>query len=290
MAACSALQTVLLAAELTDPALPGMPPGPWTRQLPPWLLPRLNSRHIGLLFRAAAELDLALTAWPLPPPTTTADLLVRHTLVRMTELWASRHPLAVDTPTLVSVLQIARSPAELLWRDEAQGLLADPVDQHARGLELLDPGSWGSPLHEPRRDPRVVFRRRMPASPPDELPGRLMVIEFWGHPGRRASAAQSRVVRDERTARRPTGQGFIPTGRPSDLDDLGVWLRGKCTADVWLRWQPQLDAPPRVTRVLLRGLEVDEQSRAWLLVVWAKAVLEVPLCSVAAVELKQQVS
>lgn len=290
VAACSALQTVLLAQELTDPVLPGMPQGPWTSQLPAWLLPCLDSRSIGVLLRAAVELDLALTSWPLPPPTTTADLLVRHALIRMTRSWATPHTVAVDIGTLASVLQIARSPGALLWDQAGTRVLADPVEQHARGLELLDPRSWGCPVHQPKRDPRIVFKRRRPASPSDTRLGRPVVIELWGHPGRLASAAQSRAVSEARSSGRRAGQGFIPTGRHTDITDLGASLTGTCTAEVRLTWQPLLGAPTRATPVLLRGLEVDEQGLAWVLVIWDGSVLAVPLRAVVAVELMQRAS
>lgn len=290
VAACSSLQTVRLAQELTEPVLPGMPPGPWTSQLPGWLVPCLDSRRRGLLLRAATALDLALTAWPLPPPMTTADLLVRHTLLRMTRSWATPHTVDVDIGTLASILQIERSPGELLWDQAAPRVLADPVEQHARGLELLDPRSWGCPVHQPRRDRRIVFQRRRPASSPDSRLGRPVVIEFWGHPGRRASAAQSRAVREARSTGRRAGQGFIPTGRHTDITDLGTRLTGTYTAEVELTWQPLLGAPTRATTVLLRGLEVDEQGLAWVLVIWDGSVLAVPLSAVVAVELMQRAS
>lgn len=285
VAACSALQVELLAHDLTEPTLPGMPPGSWTKQLPAWVAQSLPSSLLRLLFQAAAELDVALLSWPVPPATTTAELVVRHTLLHLTESLAPQTGLEVDRQPLALSLQIARSPGELLWEDATKVLPSDLVEQHARGLELFDPRNWGCPVHEPQRDPRIVFHRRRPASGPDSQLGGPVVLEFWGDPALGASAAQSGAVRAARYSRRPTLQRFIPTGRPTDTNDFAVWLRDRCTAEVRLIWQPLLGARRRETTVLLQGLEVDEQGLVWVLVIWAGSVLAVPLGAIVEVEL-----
>lgn len=284
LSAVSALQVLQLDEELTVPSLLGAVLGPWSSQLPPWLAVQLDNPMRVALRDAALDVDAELTPWPQPPPQTSAEVVVRHTLLRSARLWADRLPVDLDAAPLVRTLHITTSPIGRLWADQTGATLPDLATLAARGLLALDPRHWTDSLAGAITEDGVMFERRGPARAAEPKPWRRMLVEEWGVPERWAASPSTPVVRRARRRLRSAepGGSLVPTGQAGDVSVLVSALSNQRVRQATLHWQPVLGRPLRSSRVTVTGMEIDEGGRLLLLVIWQESHLAVPLRCVAA--------
>lgn len=284
LSAVSALQVLQLDEELTVPSLLGEVLGPWSSQLPPWLAAQLDDPTRVALRDAALDADAELTAWPQPPPQTSAEVVVRHTLLRSARLWADRLQVDLDGAALARTLHITTSAFGRLWATETGATLPDLATLAARGLLALDPRHWTDSLAGAITEDGVMFERRGPARAAEPKPWRRMLVEEWGVPERRAASSSTPVVRRARRRLRSAGLcgSLVPTGQAGDVSVWVSALSNRRVRQATLHWQPLLGRPLQDSRVTVTGMEIDERGRLLLLVIWQESHLAVPLRCVAA--------
>lgn len=285
IAACSDLQVVQLGQEATQRALFDAHHGPWSdRWLPAWLTPLLPDTHRGILLRAAQELDAQVaTADPIPEVESTAQAVVRYTLLLSARHWAQGLRLPLQVEKLSALLGVQRTTVSRLWSGECGASLADEAELAARGLQRLHPGRWNDP---PGTAPeaRLAFERLGAAQPEDLRVGVRLTVWRRGRPTWHSTAAgSSRVARARRGVDPVPRLLVIPKPGPGTKPFVEALAVGRAR-HIRTLWQPLRQGAIRDDEMLLTGVVFDTDGEVLLRAVWTDSVIAVPLCRVVALQ------
>lgn len=285
IAACSDLQVIQLGQEATQRALFDAHRGPWSdRWLPAWLTPLLPDTHRGILLKAAQELDAQVaTADPIPEVESTAQAVVRYTLLLSARHWAQGLRLPLQVEKLSALLGVQRTAVTRLWSGDCGASIADEAELAARGLQRLHLGHWNDP---PGTAPeaRLAFERHGAAQPDDLHVGVRLSVWRRGAPTWRSTAAgSSTVARARRALDAAPGLLVIPKPGPETKRFVDALAVGR-SRHIAILWQALWQGSIRDDEMLLTGVVFDADGQVLLRAVWMDSIVAVTLRQVVALQ------